>query len=200
MPVRGGFASGRELMVAPPVARLLLALAATALLEAAGGCAASDVRTAPASVAPAAASARATCYVHLPDTKISMAEFSGGVVLTYATRPNDIGTLRKTIRVFAEQQNRPLAAADTEQIGDVSIGRGLAGAPPGMAILAPGARATVSDVPGGARLTLAPVPEPTRELLRQEVGEHRGHALEHPRCPAATVFTPTLPNGQPITP
>jgi hypothetical protein len=56
--------------------------------------------------------------------------------------------------------------------------------------LAPGARADVADAPGGARLTLMPVPAPVRELFRSEVAEHRDHALAHPRCPPATAFTP----------
>ncbi|HXJ22514.1 MAG TPA: hypothetical protein VMT03_20015 [Polyangia bacterium] len=148
----------------------------------------------------------AVCAVEIPSMRVTATDFSvvrgsgatPGIVLQYTAQAGLTGSVRRLVRRYAAVQNGGVPVA--EHFGDPRLARGVAGAPPGTAVLVPGAHASVADTPAGARLTLMPVTPEMRRLLHAAARRQRQSASQRP-CPPDVRLNPDGPdrNG-PIPP
>ena len=141
----------------------------------------------------------AVCGIELPATRLSVTDFPPdrraappagdrrGVVLDYTTQPNLVGSVRDLLRRYAATQDSGTPVA--QHINDAELGRGVTGTPPGTAVLVPGAHASVSDTPVGARLTLAPVTPAMRRLLHAAANRQQRARSFRP-CPPDVRLNP----------
>jgi hypothetical protein len=86
------------------------------------GCTAAGASARPAEPNAFQASAghdRAACHVELPDAQVTIAELADGVMLIYATDPNQVAALRDTIRRYVDWQNHPRTIVDRRHVDDV---------------------------------------------------------------------------------
>jgi hypothetical protein len=138
--------------------------------------------------ARAAIPAEAACVVEIPSARLTVTDFPGGVDLSYPTQVNLVSSLRRLVRDFAAGQNGAFPVA--RRFGEPRLRPGMPGAPPGTAVLVPGAHARVTDTQAGARLTLEPVTPAMRRLLHE--AERTQHRARLPRpCPPDARPTPS---------
>jgi hypothetical protein len=134
----------------------------------------------------------AACFVGVAGAHVSVTELPDGIALTYSGEIDDVEPLRFSVRELAAQQNA--ARAIEGNPGDVELRPSDAMTPPVTALLAPGARATVTDTSLGARLTLVPVTSGARALIRRAV-EARESAAANELCPPAVRQSPLPREG-----
>ena len=142
------------------------------------------------------AAAEAACAVEAPWAQMTVTDLPHGVVLTYATQANLVGAVQRLVRDFADRQNGGSPAG--RRFGEPQLHGGAPGAPPGTEVLVPGAHATVTNTATGARLTLAPLAGPMRQLLRAASLQQGGSRSLVP-CPPDLRLTPAPP-GPPDVP
>ena len=169
---------------------LNLVLASTLLGAACAGTTSPEPRSATASPASSEYAEQAACFVEVPRVAVPLAELSDGVLLTYSTTVNDVGSLQAAVHGLARGQSLP-AADRTVGPDQPALRTGDLGAPPGTAVLFPGARAEVTDTDTGARLTLRPLDVAARRAFRAELA---GLAANRPSsCPPDVRMTTTVP-------
>ncbi len=139
------------------------------------------------------------CPVHVPGTTVEVADTQDYVALLFVTRGGDVDDLRNRVRYLAEMHGQ--TAANSTGGGHQEMQHGMMGCmmmdhegghgstnaaqPPDLA-----ARATVDDIPGGARLTLVPIAPTPLEALRSHVHQD-AQIMQHGEC------SPMSMDGQP---
>jgi hypothetical protein len=171
--------------------RLPFLFVATTLLSLAG-CASSqsNARTEASAQAQGGESAQpicAMCPMKVEGTQAAASDVEGGVALTFTTATGDVEALRAQVARMAERHNAHHAGASSpdapaqgccQQAGQGPHGPGHHGRHPamgkamGMPMMA--AKASVEEVPGGARMVLTPNDPANLGTLRQHVHQHAG--------------------------
>jgi hypothetical protein len=93
------------------------------------------------------------------EAEVSVSDLPDGVALTFTTKTGDIAGLRNHVRYMAEMFNTRSPMQGRSGEPSAMIGRGMMIS----------ARASVEDVPEGARLTLVPTDSSQLETLRSRV-------------------------------
>jgi hypothetical protein len=124
----------------------------------------------------------AACYVHLPNTRVTMTELGDRVVPTYTTEASNVSRLRRTVRRFSEEDAGFAPAASVPHVPSPTQ---TAERVPGTGAVLSGTHASISDVDDGVTLQLVPVAAPVRALLRRQVEEQR--SVIPVRCPPTEI-------------
>jgi hypothetical protein len=172
-----------------------LRIAALALMVASTGCMAHHAAeaTAPSPGARAAPRAMAGhCPMEVPGTQVSAADTQDGEAVTFITSPDHEADLRSRVHAMADMHNGRHQGGGTDHGGmhggmhgsgsmgsDTSTGSGAMGH---MEMMPPPSRASVQDVPGGARLIVTPSDPGDRERLQSVVRMHAQHMSETHAC------------------
>ena len=124
-------------------------------------------------VAPATGHAETmmgACPMTVPGTKVSAVDSANGETLVFTTT-DDVAALRTRVRSMADMHNQHHAAGGMH--GGM-MGGGMMGSGKGMAgkVKMPPSNATVSDVDGGASITLTPVTPADLPQLQAAVRAH----------------------------
>jgi hypothetical protein len=119
------------------------------------------------------------CPMAVPGTSVAAQDTPQGEALTFTTSSGDVNELRQRVRAMADMHNRH--PAGRHGAGEMSGEMHGTGAGSGQSMtdgemhahqhkmMPPPARATVEDVPGGARIDLVPQESANAEQLRQAV-------------------------------
>jgi len=165
--------------------RLPFLLAATALLSL-GGCASSqpNTRTEPSAQAQGGESTQpmcAMCPMKVEGAQVAASDVEGGVALTFTTATGDVEALRAQVARMAERHNAHHAGAPAsgsseqgccQQAGQGQHGPGHPGKHAAMGMPMMAAKASVEEVPTGARMVLKVEDPANLEPLRQHVHQH----------------------------
>jgi TusA-related sulfurtransferase len=173
------------------VAASALSLAVTGCMHA--GHAAGAAQPATAAPAPAGMGGMMgeRCPMNVPGTQVSAADVATGEALTFTTTPDAAASLREKVHAMADMHNRHHAEGEhgpggmqhggmggmggmdsTAHVGDTeAMPHGGMG---GMQ-MPPPSRATVEDLPNGARLVVTPNDPADLERLQATI---RAHALQ----------------------
>lgn len=142
--------------------------------------------SAPAHVQP---QARAGCFLGVPGARLVVEELPDGLELSYSAEVGEAAAVRSAVRDLAARQNRARAVEGGP--GDVELRPGDSISPPVTMLLAPAAHAEVTDMPLGARLTLAPMTAEARALIRDEL-RARPTGGPSDTCPADVRLSPRV--------
>lgn len=175
---------------------ILVAIASTSTACMHAGHAASAAAAQPASnaAAPAASPDMAgMCPMSVPGANVSAADTAGGEALTFTTTPDQVGSLREKVHAMADMHNRHHAsdaaghAARAGMSGMMGGGMAAGSMDHGMQ-MPPPSRATVEDLPDGARITLTPndaadLPrlQSTVQMHAEQLQKHGCAMMEHPQ-------------------
>lgn len=138
-----------------------------------------------------------TARCPLAEANVKATNVPGGAALVFTTR-DDVGALRSQVRQMAAMRNRmnqrmgagPGATArggtgGGMHHGGMHGGGRMMGHGAGMMSMVP-SRATVEDVPGGARLVFKPTDPDQLDTLRSQVREN-AEAMRNADCPATSA-------------
>jgi hypothetical protein len=127
----------------------------------------------------------------IPGTQVSSADTQDGEVVTFTTSPDHEADLRSRVHAMAEMHNSHHQRGGMDHGGmhggmhrggsggDTSTGSGAMGH---MEMMPPPSRASVEDVPGGARLIVTPNDPRDLERLQSVVRMHAQHMSETHGC------------------
>jgi hypothetical protein len=168
-----------------------LRIAVLALMVASTGCMGHHAAeaAAPSPRARAAAPAMAGhCPMEVPGTQVSAADTQDGEAVTFITSPDHEADLRSRVHAMADMHNEHHQGGGMDHGGmhgsgsmgrDTSTGSGAMGH---METMPPPSRASVQDVPGGARLVVTPSDPGDLERLQSVVRTHAQHMSETHAC------------------
>lgn len=105
-------------------------------------------------------------------THVATSETADGVAIAFTTT-DDVNALRDRVRAMAERHNRMQTMHSTG---------GMHGGPPETRMRMVPSRATVDDIPGGARLVLVPIDPSQLATLRHQAEMHAG-MMQRGQCP-----------------
>jgi hypothetical protein len=151
------------------------------------GHAAGAARPAPVSRSPSGMAGMAQmCPMNVPGTQVSAAEVATGEALTFTTSPENAAALREKVHAMAEMHNRHHAGAEQGSggmqhgaMGHGGMGgMGASGEMGGMQ-MPPPSRASVDDLPDGARITVTPNDPADLQRLQSTVRAHAEHMQQH---------------------
>lgn len=117
------------------------------------------------------------CPMSVPGTQVSAAETPSGEALTFTTTPDQAAALREKVHAMADMHNQHHAggaAGHGGMMGGGMGGMGTGGGAGGMQ-MPPPSRASVEDLPDGARIVVTPNDPADLQQLQSTV---RGHAQE----------------------
>jgi hypothetical protein len=178
----------------------------SALSVAGAGCmhaghAASAAQPATASPAPAGMSGMPgmaeMCPMNVPGTQVSAADVADGEALTFTTAAENAAALREKVHAMAEMHNRHHAEGEGSHGGMQHGGMGQGGTG-GMGTMGgmggmggmghgdmggmqmpPPSRASVEDLPNGARITVTPNDAADLQRLQSTIRAHAEHMQQH---------------------
>lgn len=170
-----------------------LRIAALSLIVASTGCMAHHATqaAAPAPTARAQSTMAGQCPMDIPGTQVSAADTQDGEAVTFTTSPDHEADLRSRVHAMAEMHNSHHQGGGMDHGGmhrgmrrggsggDTSTG---SGAMEHMEMMPPPSRASVQDVPGGARLIVTPNDPGDLERLQSVVRMHAQHMSETHAC------------------
>lgn len=162
------------------------------LVAAITACGSRQQSTVPATSAPAPAQTTqqpgggAMCPMMMTaGTQVATSDTSDGVAIAFTTT-GDVADLRARVRRMADMHNQMAGAK-----GKGMQGGGMQGGGKGMRMVP--SRASVEDVPGGARLVLVPTDPSQLGALRQQARMH-AEMMQQGRCP---MMAPPAPGPEP---
>lgn len=163
---------------------LLFGLTATGCMHAAmaGGHAAAGTAQ-PTAASGAASPQQGACPMDVPGTQLAFAELPDGAAVTFTTTPDQADLLRGRVRAMADMHNTHHADAAATGNGGATMGGHMGmhhhmGDMSGMQ-MPPPSRATVEDVPNGARLVVTPNDPADLAKLRSTVRAHAEEMQQH---------------------
>jgi len=163
------------------VVSFVLALAGTGCMHA--GHAATAATAQPAAAAPGQGGMGGMCPMSVPGTQVSATDTATGEALTFTTTPDQASALREKVRAMADMHNRHHAAGDSGHGGMGAMGGmmggGMAGGGMGGMQMPPPSRATVEDLPNGARIIVTPNDPADLQRLQSTVRMHADHMQQH---------------------
>src|SRR5512140_625918 len=127
----------------------------------------------PSSGAPMVGGMAGMCPMSVPGTKVSAADTATGEALTFTTTPDQAAALREKVHAMADMHNRHHASGAAEH-GSM-MGGGMAGGSMGGMEMPPPSRATVEDLPEGARIVVTPNDPADLQRLQSTVRSHAEH-------------------------
>lgn len=178
--------------------RMLVVVSALSLAGAGcmhAGHAASAAQPVPVSRAPSGMAGMAQmCPMNVPGTQVSAADVATGEALTFTTSPENAAALREKVHAMAEMHNRHHAGAEQGSggmqhgaMGHGGMGgMGATGEMGGMGHgamggmqMPPPSRASVEDLPDGARITVTPNDPADLQRLQSTIRAHAEHMQQH---------------------
>jgi hypothetical protein len=118
------------------------------------------------------------CPMAVPGTKLSTADTAAGEALTFTAGPDQAAALRERVHAMAEMHNHHHGSGEADHGGTTGTAGGAPGETGGMA-MPPPSRASVEDLPDGARLTVTPNDPAELQRLQATVRMHAEHMREH---------------------
>lgn len=160
------------------IVSFVLALAGTACMH--GGHAATAAAAQPAAAASGQGGMTGMCPMSVPGTQVSATDTPTGEALTFTTTPDKATALREKVHAMADMHNRHHAAGDSGHGGmGGMMGGGMAGGGMGGMQMPPPSRASVEDLPNGARIMVTPNDPADLQRLQSTVRMHADHMQQH---------------------
>jgi len=162
-----------------------LSLAGTGCMH--GGHPAAAVQPSTAAPAQAGMAGMAEmCPMSVPGTQVSAMDVATGEALTFTAAPENAAALREKVHGMADMHNRHHAAGEHGHggMGHGGMGHGGMGGMSAMGGMGgmqapPPSRASVEDLPDGARILITPNDPVDLQLLRSAVRSHAEHMQRH---------------------
>lgn len=140
----------------------------------------------------------AMCPMMNAGTQVATSDTSDRVAIVFTTT-GDVADLRARVRHMADMHNQMAGAKDMQgggMQGGGMQGSGMQGSGKGMmGMQMVPSRASVEDVPGGARLVLVPTDPSQLGALRQQARMH-AEMMQQGQCP---MMAPPSPAPEPST-